>query len=84
MGTLSPFMVDGVSLAVYHFVTRLKQEKRMKFYVMGTQPSTDKAISLSKKVFDNLQEALHYRDTVSPAWQAFVVVQITEEVQQGE
>ena len=56
----------------------------MKFYVMGTQPSTDKAISLSKKVFDNLQEALHYRDTVSPAWQAFVVVQITEEVQQGE
>ena len=56
----------------------------MKFYVMGTQPSTDKAIALSKKVFDNLQEALHYRDTVSPAWQAFVVVQITKEVQQGE
>ena len=56
----------------------------MKFYVMGTQPSTERALSLSSKVFDNLQEALHYRDTVSPAWQAFVVVQITEEVNQGE
>ena len=56
----------------------------MKFYVMGTQPSTDMAISLSSKVFDNLQEALHYRDTVSPAWRPIVAVQITEEVQQGE
>ena len=56
----------------------------MKFYVMGTQPSTEKAISLSSKVFDNLQEALHYRDTVSPAWRPFVAVQITEEVKQGE
>jgi hypothetical protein len=56
----------------------------MKFYVMGTQPSTEKAISLSSKVFDNLQEALHYRDTVSPAWRPFVAVQITEEVNQGE
>ena len=56
----------------------------MKFYVMGTQPSTDKAISLSRKVFDNLQEALHYRDTVSPAWRPIVAVQITDEVQQGE
>ena len=56
----------------------------MKFYVMGTQPSTDKAISLSRKGLDNLQEALHYRDTVSPAWQPFVAVQITEEVKQGE
>jgi hypothetical protein len=56
----------------------------MKFYVLGTQPSTEKAISLSSKVFDNLQEALHYRDTVSPAWRPFVAVQITEEVQQGE
>ena len=56
----------------------------MKFYVMGTQPSTDKAIALSRKVFDNLQEALHYRDTVSPAWRPFVAVQITDEVQQGE
>ena len=56
----------------------------MKFYVMGTQPSTDKAISLSRKGFDNLQEALHYRDTVSPAWRPIVAVQITEEVQQGE
>ena len=56
----------------------------MKFYVMGTQPSTDKAIALSKKVFDNLQEALHYRDTVSPAWRPIVAVQITDEVQQGE
>jgi len=56
----------------------------MKFYVMGTQPSTEKALSLSSKVFDNLQEALHYRDTVSPAWRPFVAVQITEEVQQGE
>jgi len=56
----------------------------MKFYVMGTQTSTDKAISLSKTVLDNLQEALHYRDTVSPAWRPFVAVQITEEVQQGE
>ena len=37
----------------------------MKFYVMGMQPSTEKALSLSSKVFDNLQEALHYRDTVS-------------------
>ena len=57
---------------------------KMKFYVMGTQPSTAKAIALTGKVFDELQEALHYRDTVSPAWQAFVVVQITKEVQQGE
>ena len=56
----------------------------MKFYVMGTQPSTDKVISLSRKGLDNLQEALHYRDTVSPAWRPFVAVQITEEVQQGE
>ena len=56
----------------------------MKFYVMCTQPSTDKAISLSRKVFDNLQEALHYRDTVSPAWRPIVAVQITDEVQQGE
>ena len=56
----------------------------MKFYVMGTQPSTEKALSLSSKVFDNLQEALHYRDTVSPAWRPFVAVQITDEVQQGE
>jgi hypothetical protein len=44
----------------------------MKFYVMGTQPSTEKALSLSSKVFDNLQEALHYRDTVSPAWRPIV------------
>jgi hypothetical protein len=56
----------------------------MKFYVMGTQPSTEKALSLSSKVFDNLQEALHYRDTVSPAWRPFVAVQITDEVQQGQ
>ena len=56
----------------------------MKFYVMGTQPSTDKAISLSRKGLDNLQEALHYRDTVSPAWRPIVAVQITDEVQQGE
>ena len=56
----------------------------MKFYVMGTQPSTAKAIALTGKVFDNLQEALHYRDTVSPAWRPFVAVQITEEVQQGD
>jgi len=52
----------------------------MKFYVMGTQPSTDTVISLSRKGLDNLQEALHYRDTVSPAWRPFVAVQITEEV----
>jgi hypothetical protein len=56
----------------------------MKFYVMGTQPSTEKAITLTGKVFDNLQEALHYRDTVSPAWRPFVAVQITDEVKQGE
>ena len=56
----------------------------MKFYVMGTQPSTAKAIALTGKVFDNLQEALHYRDTVSPAWRPFVAVQITEEVKQGD
>jgi hypothetical protein len=55
----------------------------MKFYVMGTQPSTEKAIALTSKVFNNLEEALHYRDTVSPAWRPFVAVQITEEVQQG-
>ena len=29
----------------------------MKFYVMVAQPSTEKALSLSSKVFDNLQEA---------------------------
>ena len=56
----------------------------MKFYVMGTQPSCSKPVSLTGRVFDDLPSALHYRDTVSPAWRAFVVVQITEEVQQGE
>jgi len=56
----------------------------MKFYVMGTQPSTTQAVTLTGKVFNNLQEALHYRDTVSPAWRPFVAVQITEEVNQGE
>ena len=57
----------------------------MKFYVMGTQPSCSKAVALTGKAFDDLPSALHYRDTVSPAWHAFVVVQITNEVQtEGE
>lgn len=56
----------------------------MKFYVMGTQPSCSKAVALTGRVFDDLPSALHYRDTVSPAWRAFIVVQITNEVQQGQ
>jgi len=46
-GTLSPFMVDGVSLAVCHFVTRLKQEneneemeRRSSNYISGRTNST--------------------------------------------
>ena len=46
--------------------------------------SCSKAVALTGRVFDDLPSALHYRDTVSPAWHAFVVVQITNEVQQGE
>ena len=56
----------------------------MKFYVMGTQPSCSKAVALTGKAFDDLPSALHYRDTVSPAWHAFVVVQITEIQTEGE
>ena len=47
---------------------------------MGTQPSCSKAVALTGKVFDDLPSALHYRDTVSPAWRAFIVVQITNAV----
>ena len=71
-------------MSITAFINGMHKGGSMKFYVMGMQPSTEKVLSLSSKVFDNLQEALHYRDTVSPAWRPFVAVQITEEVQQGE